>query len=76
MLSDYGFRRPLRGSNSGVRAEISTYPAFLLAILLSLARQAQRDKETQQFILVQATLQCITLRQPFFVDCLGGLRMN
>ena len=37
LLSDYGFRKPLRSSNSGVRAEISIYPAFLLAILLSLA---------------------------------------
>lgn len=67
-MSDYGFRKPLRGSNSRVRAEISIYPACLLAILLSLARQAQRDKETHQFILVQATLQCNALLQRF-----GGL---
>ena len=55
-VSDYGIRKPLRGSNSGVRAEISTYPACLLAILLSLPRRAQRNKGTQQFILVRATL--------------------
>ena len=67
-MSDYGFRKPLKGSNSGVRAEISTYPACLLAVLLSLARWAQRDKETQQFILVRATLRCNTLLQRF-----GGL---
>ena len=47
VMSDYGFHKPLRGSNSGVHAEISTYPACLLAILLSLARRAWRDKETQ-----------------------------
>ena len=67
-LSDYGFRKPVRGLNSGVRAEISTYPAYLLAILLSLAQQAQRDREAQQFILVWATLRCNTLLQSF-----GGL---
>ena len=67
-LSDYGIRKPLRGSNSGVRTEISTYPACLLVILLSLERQAQKDKETQQFILVRATLRCNTLLQRF-----GGL---
>ena len=67
-MSDYRFHKPLRGSNSRVHAEISTYPACLLAILLSLARQAQRDKETQQFILVRATLRCNTLLQRF-----GGL---
>ena len=67
-MSDYGIHKPLRGSNSGVRAEISTYPACLLAILLSLARQAQREKETHQFILVQAMLGCNTLLQHF-----GGL---
>ena len=67
-LSDYRFRKPLKGSNFGVRAEISTYPACLLAILLSLARRDRRDKETQQFILVRATLQCNTLLQRF-----GGL---
>lgn len=55
-MSDLGIRKPLRGSNSGVRAEISTYPACLLAILLSLARRAQRDTKTQQFILVRATV--------------------
>ena len=55
-MSDYGFRKPLRGSNTRVCAEISFYPAYLLAILLSLGRQAQRDKETQQFILVRATV--------------------
>ena len=32
-MSDFGFRKPLRGSNFGVRAEISTYPACLLANL-------------------------------------------
>ena len=32
-MSDYGFHKPLRGLNSRVRAEISTYPACLLAIL-------------------------------------------
>ena len=32
-LSDYGIHKPLRGSNSEVRAEISTYPACQLAIL-------------------------------------------
>ena len=47
-MSDFGFRKPLIGLNSGVRAEISTYPACLLAILLGLARRAQRGKETQQ----------------------------
>ena len=31
--TDFGFRKSLIGSNSGVRAEISTYPAHLLAIL-------------------------------------------
>ena len=67
-MLDYGFRKPLKGLNSGVRAQISTYPACLLAILLSLARRARRDKETQQFILVQATLWCNTLLQRF-----GGL---
>ena len=67
-MSDYGFRKPLRGLNSGVRAEISTYLACLLVILLSLARWAHRDKETRQFILVQATLRCNTLLQRF-----GGL---
>ena len=67
-MSDYGFCKPLRGLNSRVRAEISTYPACLLAILLSLARRARRDKETQQFILVRATLRCNTLLQRF-----GGL---
>ena len=51
-----------------VRAEISTCPACLLVILLSLARQAQRDKETHRFILVWATLRCNTLLQRF-----GGL---
>ena len=65
-MSDYGFRKPLRGLNSGVRAEISTYPACLLAILLSLARRAQRYIETQQFILVRATLRCNTLFQRFW----------
>ena len=67
-MSDFGFRKPLICFNSGVCAEISTYPACLLAILLSLARQAQRDTETQQFILVWATLRCNTLLQRF-----GGL---
>ena len=62
-MSDYGIRKPLRGSNSGVRVEISTYPACLLAILLNLARQAQKDTKTQQFILVRATLWCNTLLQ-------------
>lgn len=55
-MSDLGICKPLRGSNYGVCAEISTYPACLLAILLSLAREAQRDKETCQFILVRATV--------------------
>ena len=32
-VSDFGFRKPLRGLNSRVRAEISTYPACLLVIL-------------------------------------------
>ena len=67
-MSDLGIRKPLRGSNSGVRAEISTYPACLLTILLSLARNAQRYKGTQHFILVRATLRCNTLLQRF-----GGL---
>ena len=67
-MSDFEFRKPLRGSNSGVHAEISTYPACLLTIILSLARRARRDKETQQFILVRATLRCNTLLQHF-----GGL---
>ena len=31
----FGFRKPLIGSNSGVRAEISTYPACLLTILIA-----------------------------------------
>ena len=53
-MSDFGIRKPLIGSNSGVRAEISTYPARLLAIFLSLARRAQRDRETHQFFLVRA----------------------
>ena len=48
-----------------VRAEISTYPVRLLAILLSLARRARRGKETHQFILVQASLRCNTLLQRF-----------
>ena len=74
-MSNYEFRKPLRGSNSGVRAEISTYLAFLLAILLSLARQARRDKETQQFILVRATCGVIPYSS-VLVDCLEGLRMN
>ena len=51
-----------------VRAEISTYPACLLAILLCLARRARIDKETQQFILVRATLHRKTLLLHF-----GGL---
>ena len=51
-----------------MRAEISAYPACLLVILLSLARQAQRDTETPQFILVRATLWCNILLQ-----CGGGL---
>ena len=34
----------------------------------SLAHRAQRDRETQQFILVRPTLQCNTLLQRF-----GGL---
>ena len=54
-MSDYGICKPLRGSNSGVRAEISTYPACLLAILLSLAHRAQRDKRHSSFIVVRAT---------------------
>ena len=48
-----------------MRAEISTYPACLLVILLSLTRQARRDTETQRFILVRATLRCNTLLQRF-----------
>ena len=43
-MSDYGFRKPLRGSNSRVRAEISTYPACLLVILLSLAVELEETK--------------------------------
>ena len=46
-------------------------PAFLLAILKSLMCQAQRDAETQQFILVRATLWCNTLLQRF-----GGLPLR
>ena len=67
-LSDFRFRKPLIGSNSGVCAEISTYPALQLVIPQSLARRAQWDKETQQFIMVRATLWCNTLLQLF-----GGL---
>lgn len=67
-LSDFWFRKPLIGSNSGVRAEISTYPACLLAIPQSLVLRAQGDKDTQQFILVLATLRCNTLLQLY-----GGL---
>ena len=74
-MSDYRFRKPLKGSNSGVHAEISTYPACLLAILLSLARQARRDKETQQFILVRPPYGVIPYSS-ILVDCLEGLRMN
>ena len=32
-MSDYKFRKPLKGSKSGVRVEISTYPTCLLVIL-------------------------------------------
>ena len=45
-MSDLGIWQPLRGSNSGERAEISTYPACLLTILLSLVRRAHRDTKT------------------------------
>ena len=55
-LSDLGIQQALRGSNSGVRAKISTCPACLLAILLGLACRAQRDTKTQRFILVRATV--------------------
>ena len=37
-MLDYGFRKPLRGPNTGVHAKISTYLACLLMILLSLMR--------------------------------------
>ena len=55
-MSDFGIRHPLRGSNSGVRAEISACPACLLGILPSLVRRAHRDTKTQRFILVRATI--------------------
>ena len=34
-MLDFGFRKPLRGSNSGVHAEISTSPVCLLANLIA-----------------------------------------
>ena len=55
-MSDLGIHKPLRGLNSGVCAEISIDPPCLLAILVSLARRAQRDTKTQRFILVRATV--------------------
>ena len=55
-MSDLGIHKPLRGSNTRVRVEISPYPACLIAILPSLVHRAQRDKETQQFILVRDTV--------------------
>ena len=46
-MSDFRIRQPVRGSNTGVCAEISTCPSCLLAILPSLARRAHRHKDTE-----------------------------
>ena len=73
---DCGIHKPLGGSNSGVRAEISTHPACLLAILLSLARQAQRKKETRQFYPDLGHRCGVIPYSSVLVVCLKGLRMN
>ena len=75
-MSDLGIRQPLRGLNSGVRAEISTCPACLLAILLSLVRRAQQTQRHRDLYWFGPPLWCNTLIQCGVVDCLGGLRMN
>ena len=45
-MSDFGIQQPVRGWNTGVRAEISTCLACLIVILLSLVHRAQRDTKT------------------------------
>ena len=73
-MSDFGFRRPLRGSNSGVRTKNTLSPARLLDDPTAYLDKP-KEQETQGFILVRATLRCNTLLQ-CVVDCLEGLRMN
>ena len=74
-MSDFGFRGPLRGSNSGVRAKNSSSPVCLLANLTTYL-DGLNGKETRQFTQVRATLRCKTL----LLLCGGlasrGLMMN
>ena len=74
-MSDYGICKPLRGSNSGVRAEISTYPACLLTILLSQRVGLEETKRHSSLSWFGPPCGVIPYSS-VLVDCLEGLRMN